>query len=201
MIDPLELQTYLTNHYQTFYNLSYDEAADKARDMLKTERIEIATTTDTNDFEEEFNITLYYILPDHLFIYRVEPLSNNTNLYQDHYVKPKTNNFLSDINSFTNYINQNITRNDDLKNQHEFDLDTFGDHMLDNNNKAPFYNWREIVQVLRVSDPDEVEKAIIAYQTYTESEEWLLDTKDYMAMENEPLLNPKIDQFILKKLD
>ena len=83
MIQKKVLQEALTNFYQIMDNLNYDFAADKAREMLQTERIELLSTTDQNDFDDEYQITLYYIITDHIFIYRVRPTIYNLDLYKD----------------------------------------------------------------------------------------------------------------------
>lgn len=202
MIQKKVLQEALTNFYLIMDNLNYDFAADKAREMLQTERIELLSTTDQNDFDDEYQITLYYIITDHIFIYRVRPTIYNLDLYKDKIVSFDTT-YLSEYNQFEQYLNQFMAlktndpeaANDKLRNEHGFDLNTFEDNMLEQNNNAPFNTWRECIQTMRSSNEDEMRKAIIAYLTYTESDEWLTD----LLYECPDIINPNIESILMSK--
>lgn len=182
---------FLAEFYTENTDMTYDEAIDSINRSLETERLEILSTTDTNKYGDEFEIFLYYIIPDQAFIYRVRPLNTATTLYKEKVVNLEKSD-QSDI-KMKEYISNNVTV-DRLKEDHGFDLDTFSDHILDDNNKAPFSNWRECLQALRITDDLEAKKAILAYLTYNESDEILEKAVENAQFENRDLLDDSIIQ-------
>lgn len=200
MIDKELTRPFLAEFYTQHTMMSYDEAIDQINIMFKTERLHILSTTETNDYDEQFNINLYYIMPDHSFIYRVSPMTN-PNSYKEHEIKLNDlsgYDLQSDTVAFQDYLKNEVSESK-LKEIHGFDLDIFDDYLFEVNNESPFKDWRSCLKTLNTNDPTMVKKAILAYLTYTESEEWLTETLDYATTTNKSLLSNEIESHITLK--
>lgn len=180
----------LTRFYENVLGIDAIEANNRAESEMSSDLITAAKIVETNSFNQEFDVQLLIIPDDDLIFWRVRPMG--VDFYKDEPIE------LFEQDPF-DYINITFHDEDDLHGQHDIDLDTFSDNVLDANNGAPFKDWRECLQTMRGSQPKEVKRAIVAYLTYVESEDWIDGAIQHNDDLNERLINNEADRYMDQK--